>query len=171
MRPIGSADELERRRRQAVRSLKDGCKVAEVAKVMGVTRRSVERWRDAERRRGAKGLAARPAPGAKPKLNGHQERQVLGWFRRPATCFGFPTELWTAPRVAAVIQRKFKVTYHPRYLNAWLKQRGITPQKPERQARERNARKVGAWRGQTWKRLRREAQEKKPRSCSSTKAA
>jgi transposase len=78
---------------------------------------------------------------------------VLRWFRRSPTEFGFRTELWTAPRVAALIQKKFRVKFHPRYINQWLADRRITPQKPERQARERNDREVCRWLREEWPRI------------------
>ena len=60
----------------------------------------------------------------------------VGSVRAP-TEFGFPTELRTAPRVAQVIERTYGITFHPRYLYAWLADRDITPHKPKRQSRER----------------------------------
>ena len=153
MRPPGSAQELERRRRRAVQAVREGSSVAEVARVLGVTDRSVRRWVAAERGEAEAGLAARPHPGPKPRMNASQARQVLSWLKKPPSEFGFATELWTAPRVASLIREKFGVAYHPRYVNEWLARRGVTPQKPERQARERNARRIAAWRSRTWPRL------------------
>ena len=71
-------------------------------------------------KRGMAGLKAKPAPGRPPKLSLAQERQVLRWFRQSPRSFGFPTELWTAPRVTDVIQRKFRKKFHPHYINQWL---------------------------------------------------
>lgn len=153
MRPQGSAQELERRRKRAVLAVKEGSSVAEVARVLGVTDRSVRRWVAAERDADGDGLAAKPHPGPKPRLNKTQARQVLSWLKKSPSEFGFATELWTAPRVAHLIKERLGVEYHPRYVNEWLTRRGITPQKPERQARERNQRKISAWRSRTWPRL------------------
>jgi transposase len=145
MRPHGTGAELERRRRLAVRRVRSGYTQEEVADFFDVRLRSVERWMQAYREQGLAGLKAKPATGRPPKLSAAQERQVLRWFRRSPREFGFPTELWSAPRVAQVIQRKFRKKFHPRYLNQWLARRRITPQKPERQARERDQRKVRRW--------------------------
>ena len=82
-----------------------------------------------------------------------QERQVLGWFRRSPKSFGFPTELWTAARVAQVIYRKWRIKFHPRYLNQWLAERHITPQKPRFQAREQDEDKVQRWLREDWPRI------------------
>jgi transposase len=164
MRPQGSPQELERRRKRAVQAVREGSTPAEVARVLGVSDRSVRRWVAAARDRGDEALAAVAHPGPKPKLNGNQQRQVLSWIKRSPTEFGFATELWTAPRVARLIRDRFGVEFHPRYVNAWLTRRGITPQKPGTQARERNARRVAAWRSRTWPRLKKRLPKKGPTS-------
>jgi transposase len=153
MRPQGCAQELERRRRRAVQAVKDGDKVADVARIFGVSARAVQGWVAAERNRGEAGLAAVPHSGPKPRLNKSQARQVLSWLKKAPSEFGFPTELWTAPRGALLIKERLGVEYHPRYVNEWLTKRGITPQKPATQPRERNARQIAAWRSRTWPRL------------------
>ncbi len=89
---------------------------------------------------------------------------MLSWFKRMPSEFGFATELWTAPRIASLIREKFGVEYHPRYINEWLTKRDITPQKPERQARERNQRKISAWRSRTWPRLKKTLRKPVPTS-------
>jgi hypothetical protein len=38
------------------------------------------------------------------------------------------------------------VRYHPRYLNAWLTQRGIRPQKPQRPSKDQDPEEVARWR-------------------------
>lgn len=108
-----------------------------MTRFLGVTRGAVCKWVKAARD-GPQGLLAKPGRGRPAKLTPSQERQVLRWFNKPATNFGFPNELWTAPRVAQVIRRKWKVKFHPRYINQWLAERRITPRKPRRQPRERN---------------------------------
>jgi len=59
----------------------------------------------------------------------------------------------TARRVAQVMQRKFHKSLHPHYITQWLARRRITPQKPERQARERDERKVRRWLREEWPRI------------------
>ena len=58
MRPSGSAEELERRRRRAIELLKAGLQPVEVARQLGVDRRSVRRWKAAYRHRGSRGIEA-----------------------------------------------------------------------------------------------------------------
>lgn len=144
-----TAEELERRRLLGVERVREGQSQAEVARFLGVTRSAVSKWVKAARI-GPRGLRAKPGRGRPRKLTRRQELQVLGWFRKPATSFGFPNELWTAPRVAEVIRRKWKVRFHPRYINEWLAERRITPQKPRRQPRERDDDAIRHWVRYRW---------------------
>jgi transposase len=140
-----SAQELENRRRLAVARVNEGYAQAEVARFPGVNVRSVRRWVAAHRSEGDPGLAATVAPGQPARLTAAQVGVVQGWLARPATDFGFATELWTAPRVAELIEKELGVAYHPRYLNEWLTARGVTPQKPRRVPRERDQTEIGRW--------------------------
>lgn len=153
MRHHGSGAELERRRRLAVKRVLSGYSQVEVAKFLGVTTRSVARWMKAYRDNGNAGLDAKPQPGRPRKLTPKQEHEVLGWIVRSPTDFGFPTELWTAPRVAALIEKKFGITFHARYINHWLALRRITPQKPTQQARERDEEEILRWVEKEWPRI------------------
>ncbi len=67
MRPEGNAEELERRRRRAVQLMWEGESPTLIARILGVARQSLYRWRDMARA-GPKGLAAKPPPGRKRRL-------------------------------------------------------------------------------------------------------
>jgi transposase len=153
MRPHGTGAELERRRRLAVARVLSGHTQTDVAKFLDVHPNSVWRWMQVYREQGLRGLRARAPAGRPPKLSAVQERQVLRWFRRSPSEFGFPSELWTAPRVAKVIAQRFHVRFHPRYVNQWLAQRRITPQKPTLRSYKRDDRKVRRWLREEWPRI------------------
>lgn len=150
MRPTGSPQELEHRRHAALALLKQGLLPHQVAKRIGVDRRSVRRWRSAHRRHGLAGVGARPASG-RPRL---LRTAAFAWLRRRllvgATASGFSTDLWTCPRVAQVIQRKFGVRYHVDHVNRVLHRLGFTPQRSTRQPRERDEGAVRRWMTSTW---------------------
>jgi transposase len=70
MRPEGSGKQLERRRQRAIALLlEEGHAPVEVARLVGVDRRSVRRWNAAYRKQGASGVAARTVPGRPRKLS------------------------------------------------------------------------------------------------------
>src|SRR5262245_24537872 len=153
--------ELEHRRFLAVqRALEGDYTTEEVADFLGVTPRSVRRWVAAYRAIGPGGLAARPAPGRPPKLTCTQEKIVRRWLGERPTDFGFSTELWTAPRLARLIEQGWQLHIHPHYLPAWLRQRGFSPQKPERVPRERDRQALARWRAADWPRIKRDARRR-----------
>jgi transposase len=153
MRTKGSAKELESQRWLAVQRVWEGYSVEEVAEFLGVASRSVRRWVQAFRKQGARGLQARPVSGRPRKLTRSQEKIVLRWLRDSPTEFGFATELWTAARLAQLIQQEWDVSFHPRYLATWLRARGLTPQKPQRVPRERDPEAIAAWLATQWPRI------------------
>ena len=150
MRPAGSSQELERRRFRAWTLLREGLSPVEVARRVGVDRRSVRRWKAAVRQQGTPALAARPAPGRPPRLSPQERRQLEEGLLRGARAAGFETDLWTCPRVAHWIARRFRVHYHPDHVCRLLHALGWSPQKPQRQAIERDEKAVRHWLRHTW---------------------
>jgi hypothetical protein len=64
-------------------------------------------------------------------------------------------------RVALLIERHFRIKYHPEHVRKLLKQRmNWTSQKPQKQARERNHKEVERWIAQEWPRVLRQAVER-----------
>src|ERR1035438_67842 len=93
MRPKGTAAELERRRRRAVELLEQGEVPAVVARILGVQRTSLHRWRRMARQ--TDGLAAQPPSGAKRRLGEARLTELEQLLSKGATVYGFPNELWT----------------------------------------------------------------------------
>src|SRR4051812_42261196 len=153
MRDKGSPAELEHRRLLAVQRVLEGYSTQEVAEFLDVDPRSVRRWVSAYRREGESCLLSRFSPGRPPKLTWIQEKIVRRWLTDSPTEHGFDTELWTAPRLARVIHEAFAVRLNPGYLSAWLRQRGFTPQKPQRVPRERDPEGIAAWLESDWPRI------------------
>ena len=156
MRPEGTAAELERRRRRAVQLVEQGESPAVVARILGVTLSSLHRWRRMARQR--QGLAAKPVRGAKRRLTDPQLNELERLLDQGAPSHGFPNELWTAARVAQVIQRHFGVKYHPEHVRKLLKRRlHWSSHKPQRRARQRNDKEVERWQADEFPRILRQA--------------
>jgi len=142
---------MQQRRRRAARLFAAGKRTqAEIARELHVSRQSVSRWYEDWRSdapgwiRGA-GRAGRP-----PKLNDEQLRQVDEALRQGARAHGFGTELWTLPRVAAVIERLTGVCYHPGHVWRILGALKWSLQRPAKQARERNEEGRRKWVAEQW---------------------
>jgi transposase len=84
-----------------------------VARALKSSRQSVSRWYQQRKQGGVPALRGAGRAGRKPKLNAAQRRQVERALRQGARAHGFGTDLWTLPRVAAVIERVTGVRYHP----------------------------------------------------------
>jgi len=125
----------------------------EIAKRLSVDRRSIHRWLAAFDSEGAEGLAASPAPGRPPKLSEPDRNKLSQWLLTGASNHGFPTDLWTGPRVIDLVRRRFRVTYHPNHIARLLRSLGFSPQKPERRARERNEEAIQGWIRDDWPRV------------------
>jgi transposase len=155
-RPIGTAAELERRRRRAVLLVDQGESPSTVAHILGVHETSVHRWRRLARH--PHGLDAQPIPGPTPRLSDYHLHKLERFLLQGAKKHGWPNHLWTAGRVASLIRRRFGVDYHPEHVRKILKQRlGWTSQKPRRRARERNDKEVARWLDDEFPRIVREA--------------
>jgi transposase len=153
MRSKGSASALEAVRRRAVQGVLAGRTQAAVAVALGVHTVTVAKWMARHRAAGDPGLAAKPTPGRRRFLTPDQDRQVRQWLAQKPTAHGFPTDLWTARRVAELIRRRFGVSFHPHYLRAWLTQRGYSPQRPTRRPRQRNDATIRHWVANDWPRI------------------
>lgn len=153
MRPHGSPDELERRRARAIDLLDNGYGPIEVAQMVGVTRRSVRRWNAAYRHQGARGIRAKPAPGRPPKLNAAARKRLERVLLKGARAAGFPTDLWTCPRVARLIRTHFGISYHVDHVGRLLRWLDWSPQRPERRALERDEEAIRRWVKHDWPRI------------------
>jgi transposase len=153
MRSKGSPGELEHRRRLAVQRVVEGYSAEEVADFLGVDIRSVRRWVAVFRRHGWAGLEAQPISGRPRKLTRTQEKIVLRWLDDKPTDHGFATELWTAPRLAQLIQEEWSIELHPWSVCRWLRRHGLSLQKPQRVPRERDPAVIAAWLATEWPRI------------------
>src|SRR5262245_50628295 len=158
MRTHGSGEQLEQRRREAVGLLDKGWSPQAVADKLRVSRRSVDRWRQAVREGGKQALAAVLHSGRASLLPPQQQDDLVRRLIAGARSQGFDTDLWTCPRVKAFIERKYGVTYHVDHIPRLLRALGFTPQKPQRRAVERDEEAIEQWVRKDWPRI-----KKRPR--------
>ncbi len=75
------------------------------------------------------------------------------YFHLTPRANGFDTELWTLPRIAALIEQQLGIQYESSHVSRILKRLGFSPQKPERRAREQDEEAFAAWREKDWPRI------------------
>ena len=149
----GSRKEAERRRIRAMTLRDQGQTQAQVARLLGVTAAAVCQWDKARRQGGAAALKAKPHSGPKPKLNASQMRRLERLLLQGPRTHGYATELWTLPRIAELIGKRFAVTYDPSAVWHVMRRMNWSPQKPERRARERDEKAIQRWRTRDWRRI------------------
>lgn len=138
MRPKGAAEELQRRRLRAVELVEGGESPEDAAHFLGCGRSSVYTWVKLARE-GPAALAAKPHPGRTPRLGEADRERLEELLTEGAVAHGWRTELWTAARVADLIERHFGITSHPEHVRKVLKRKlAWTSQKPQKRARERD---------------------------------
>lgn len=161
---------LEQRRRRAAQLLRKGLSEAEVARQVGVHRQSVNRWHRQLQTAGLLGLKRAKHVGRKPQLTPAQLRRLGQLLKRGPDAWGFPTNLWTLPRVAQVIVQEWGITYHPGHVWRVLRQIGWSCQRPTGRALERDERAIRQWKRERWPALKKKPSSRVKPSSSSTKA-
>jgi transposase len=116
MRPRGDPRALERRRLEAIKLFKEGIRPGRIAVRLGVDRRSVHRWLAAYRSRGIEGIAPMPTLGRPCKLSVVDRQKLSRILLGGATICGYPSDRWTNPRIADLIEHHFGVTYHVNHI-------------------------------------------------------
>ena len=163
-------EKLERRRLRAARLLAKGLSEAEVARRVGVHRQSVNRWARQLAQGGRPALKRAPRAGRPPQLSAADRRRIVEGLKRGPEALGYGTSLWTAWRVADLIERACGVQYST--VHAWrvLRALGWTPQRPARRALERNEAAIQRWQRVRWPELKKTPKDGGKPSSSSTKA-
>jgi len=124
-----------------------------IAEILNVERASLYRWRAMARTK-PDGLKAIPASGRPRELSDDQLAELDALLRQGAKAHGWPNELWTSKRVAALIDRHFGVRYHEGHVRKLMKQRlNWSSQKPECRARERDEAEIERWQREEFPRI------------------
>src|ERR1700737_425512 len=150
---------LERRRMRAANLLAKGLSQSEVARRVGGDGESVSKWAAALQAKGRAGLKQAGCAGRKPRLSAEQISQIEVGLKRGAQALGYETSLWTANRVAHLIEQESGVSYHPGHVWKILRQLGWSCQRPAGRALERDEKAIERWQKKRWPEL-----KKRPKS-------
>lgn len=143
-----SPEAQEDLRRRVVAAVKGGMGKTEAATTFQVTRQSIHNWMRAVEDGGTRALKARkrgPKEGAK-LLEPQQAASLVRIIT--AGCpdqLRLPFALWTRDAVIELAKQRFGVTLSLSTIGRYLRDWGMTPQKPVRRAYERDEAAVKAW--------------------------
>lgn len=155
------AKELERRRLKAGEYFNSGRNESWVAKHFNVSSVAAWKWHQAWKKDKKQGLKSKGRCGAKKRLTKEKLKKIDFLLLKGAERNGFSSPLWTLDRVAEVIRKETRVTYHPGHVWKILHATGWTNQRPVRRARERNESVIRQWYKEVWPTLKKGGSDQK----------
>jgi transposase len=149
---------LQQMRQQAVKAVRSGMPVKEVALAFGMNTRTVFRWLAAFVSGGQNALQAKEIPGRPPLLTEEEMRWIARAVREQTPQqFKFEFGLWTLSLIGHLIQRQFGKKLSRATVQRAMKALGFSVQKPLYQAWQQDPVLVREWEQQTWPAIRAEA--------------
>lgn len=137
MRPKGSAEKLEARRRLAANLLTKGRGIREIARAIDAAPSSVKRWKDALEKGGKNALKSKPHTGRPSRLSPKQRQHLLRILQEGPRAANLLADQWTCGRIRTVIRRYFGVKYHPDHVSRILRSLGWTYQRKSPRGKKR----------------------------------
>ena len=140
----------EGRRLRALELKERDWKQTQIADALGVSEGAVSQWMKRAREEGVEALRHKPPPGAPSRLSEDQRAKLPELLAQGAQRHGFKGEVWTCERVAVVIRREFGVSYHPAHVSRVVRMLGLSLQKPQRRAEQRDEEAIDNWKEKKW---------------------
>lgn len=147
-------------RKRAVQRILDGESPEVIAKTLGYHRSAVYQWLKRYAADGMEGLTYRKIPGAPSKLSPFQKKKIFNivTMKRPEQ-LKFPFALWTLAMVRQLIIDQFGITLSEVSVGRFLKELGLSPQKPLRRAWQQDQDRVDSWLKTEYPAIRKEAKK------------
>jgi transposase len=158
MRPKGTPQQLEQRRRKAIALLEQGHTQQQTADLVGASHGTISDWKKAYQKYGEAFFEAHSPPGQSPRLSEKQIARLKKLLLQGARKNGYGTALWTLRRIVEVIEKHFGIAYDQSSVWHILNRMGWSCQKPEKRARERDEEANVGWRQNDWRRLKKSPQ-------------
>jgi len=132
----------------------DGYEDEEIAEILGVSIRTVRRWRQKLKDKDDLQALTRKEGSSPPSLLTHEQKQELkDIILKGARAAGYPTERWTSKIVADLIFQTFGITMAPRTVRSLLPTLGLSVQLPVVQSHKHSDEEILEWATRTWTRL------------------
>jgi transposase len=149
---------------KAVKAVQEGMKQKEACRIFGISRSGLNNWLSSCRSKGIESLKARDRgrPKGQTQLSAQQVKEVKRLIvDRMPDQLNLPFMLWTRQAVAELVKRRYGVQVSRFTMGRWLKQWGLTPQKPLRRALQQNPELVQQWLAVEYPQIQREAKKDK----------
>lgn len=135
---------------EAAARFDNGESISQVARVLRVGTRQVEKWRSAWRQGGPAALRSR-GPQSVPRLSTGQFARLETELGKGPGAHGWDgDQRWTLARIVVLVRRLFKISYTEAGMSVLLRRNGWSVQVPQRRASERDEQAVQAWVKEVW---------------------
>lgn len=141
---------LEKRRFEALKWFEKGFNNSEIGRRLKVSNQTVGRWRKEYQEGGNVALRRAGRAGRLPCLDQADKARLIELLLQGPERLGYETPLWTCPRVTHLIEKNFKVKYHPGHVWRILRQLNWSVQQPIGRALERNESLIDEWKHMRW---------------------
>jgi transposase len=150
----GSLSPQEIKRLQGGEMIFDGYDNEEIAEILGVAPRTVQRWRQKlNNEDNLQTLVRKEGSGHPSLLTDKQKQQLKQIILKGAIVAGYSVERWTSRIIAHLIQKKFGITMAPRTVRSLLPTLGLSPQMLVVKSHKHSDEEVLHWATRTWTRL------------------
>ena len=120
-----------RSRAQIVLLSHQGYLASEIAKMVMMSKRNVQRWINRYNAEDIRGLFDAPRSGAPAKVTKEYKSLLLQVVRRRPRALGLPFSLWTCERLADYLAEETGIRLSRQSVNKYLKANGIVMSRPQ----------------------------------------
>lgn len=119
--------------------------VTQVAKFLCVSRSTVYAWINTTKQSKSLARNQNPLSGRQPKIFGKSAEVALGILLKPATAYGYDTDLWNTRRIASVLKKELNLTVSRMSVHRALVKLKQSYKKPEKRFIEANDKEQKEW--------------------------
>lgn len=132
-----------------------------ICTTLDVSRRSIFYWVERCKRDGIEGLREGKHTGRPTNLSPQELEKLAEIIDSGPIAYGFPSGIWTCPRIGYVIQEEFGISYHEHHISKLLHLLGFSVQRPTKALAKADPKWQQKWIRHTYPTLKKMPKKKK----------
>lgn len=126
-------------------AIENGESPSDISTKFGIGRASIYRWKNRKSKTNKLDRLQLPGSGKTPTLSLKQVNRMLNLLAKPASAYGYETDLWSASNVRTLIKDKLNVSLHRTTVYRMLTEQKYSSKKPEFRWKEADLAKQSLW--------------------------